>query len=482
MFKFKTKPYAHQLACLEACHDKHNFAIFAEMGCGKSKILIDNIAWLYEQGEIDTVVIVAPKGVYINWVRSELPRHMPDHINYDVYTWRTNPNKAEGSRLVDGITNRDKLRILVVNVEGFVTKKLPTYCDLFVKNSNFMVAVDESTSIKNPKAKRTKALVRFGALARYKRIMTGSPVTQSPLDLYAQCGFLNKKLLGFDSFYAFQNHYAILKRQNFGSGHSFQQVVGYRNLEELSDRLSGFSYRIRKEDALDLPAKTYMVREVELTPEQAMSYQSMERAALLYLGGDDLVTAPEAMTQLLRLQQIICGYVKTDEGELVEVKSNRLNTLMEILAETTGSVIIWSRFRHDIEAIQNAISKTYGQRSVVTYYGGTSEADRVAAVERFENREARFFVGNPQTAGMGLTLVAANTVVYYANDFNLESRVQSEDRCHRIGQEHPVLYIDLVAKGTVDEHIVRILQNKLDLSAKTLGESVKAWLKLGTGS
>tara|TARA_R100000315_G_C5192632_1_gene112455 strand:- start:277 stop:894 length:618 start_codon:yes stop_codon:yes gene_type:complete len=204
----------------------------------------------------------------------------------------------------------------------------------------------------------------------------------------------------------------------------------------------------------------------------------MERAALLLLNGDGLVTAPEALTQLLRLQQIICGYVKTDDGELREVSSNRLNTLMDILEETSGSVIIWSRFRHDIEAIQNAIAKTYGRDSVVTYYGGTSDADRIAAVERFENREARFFVGNPQTAGMGLTLVAASTVVYYANDFNLESRIQSEDRCHRIGQNNPVLYIDLVSKGTVDEHIVKILQNKLDLSAKTLGESVKSWLKL----
>ena len=477
-FLFKTKPYAHQLECLEACHDKKNFAIFAEMGCGKSKILIDNIVWLYQQGEIDTVVIVAPKGVYINWVRSELPRHMPDEIDYEVYTWRTNPNKTEGAKLVEGITARDKLRILVVNVEGFATKKLPSYCELFTKNSKAMIAVDESTSIKNPKAKRTKALVRIGAVASYKRILTGSPVTQSPLDLYAQCFFLDRKLLGFDSFYSFQNHYAILKRQNFGSGYSFQQVVGYRNLEELSDRLSMFSYRIRKEDALDLPAKTYAVREVELTPEQALAYRSMESAALLLLNGDDLVTAPEALTQLLRLQQIICGYVKTDDGELREVSSNRLNTLMDILEETSGSVIIWSRFRHDIEAIQNAIAKAYGRDSVVTYYGGTSDVDRIAAVERFENREARFFVGNPQTAGMGLTLVAASTVVYYANDFNLESRIQSEDRCHRIGQNNPVLYIDLVSKGSVREHIVKILQNKLDLSAKTLGESVKSWLKL----
>tara|TARA_R110000796_G_scaffold51488_2_gene121435 strand:+ start:784 stop:2217 length:1434 start_codon:yes stop_codon:yes gene_type:complete len=475
-FKYKTKPYKHQEEALEKSYNKNYYAYFMEMGCGKSKVLIDNIAWLYLNKKIDTAVIVAPKGVYRNWKENEIPIHLHDDINCDVYLWTPQPNKMQKKELVDGAHSRNNLRILLVNVEGFATTKMKNYIEFFTKDSNFLLAIDESTTIKNPRAKRTKALVSFGKLAKYKRILTGSPVTNSPLDLYSQCSFMHTDLLGHDSFWSFQGKYAITRTQRMGN-HSFQQIVGYKNLDDLSERLHTFSYRVTKEDALDLPEKIYTTREVLMTSEQLKHYKSIKDAAIALLDDGQLVSAPAVMTQLLRLQQILCGHTLTDDGELVEFKSNRIDAMIETIEEMDGSVIIWSRFRYDIKNIKKALEKTYGNGTVVTFYGDTSEKDRQIAEQSLNNGSARFFVANPQTAGRGLTLNKASNVIYYANDFNLESRIQSEARCHRIGQKKTVLYVDLVAKGTVDEHIVKTLKSKNELSARSLGEQVREWLK-----
>jgi len=477
MFNYKTQPYAHQHEALVRSYDKSNFAYFMEMGCGKSKVLIDNIVWLSENSKIDTAVIVAPKGVYRNWEISEIPVHFPEAVPHEVYVWNPNPNKAAARRLTDAIKEREKLRILLVNVEGFATSKVQKYLDAFTQGSSFLLAVDESTTIKNPKAKRTKNLLALGNRAKYKRILTGSPVTKSPLDLYSQCAFLNPDLLGFKSFWSFQNRYAMTRTQRMGN-HSFTQVVGYRNLPELSDKLSTFSYRVTKEDALDLPDKIYTFREVALTDDQARHYNSLKGAAIALLEDGELVTASEVMTKLLRMQQVLCGHLRTDDGELVEIKSNRIQALLDTIEEMTGKVIIWSRFRYDIQKIVQELKKVHGPCSVVSYYGDTTDEERQAAIKSFQHGDARFFVANPQTAGYGLTLTAATNVIYYANDYNLETRWQSEDRCHRIGQHNKVLYVDLVVPGTVDINIAKALKSKINLAGATLGEEVRKWLEV----
>jgi SNF2 family DNA or RNA helicase len=476
-FKYKTEPYEHQRVALEKSHSQRNYAYFMEMGCGKSKVLIDNITWLYEGGHIDTAIVVAPKGVYRNWQISEIPAHLPEDIEHEVYVWNPNPNKTQTNHLTEGVTQREKLRILLVNVEGFATPKVRKYLEMFVRGSAFLLAVDESTTIKNPKAKRTKALVALGKGASFRRILTGSPVTKSPLDLYSQCEFMDKRLLGFDSYFSFQGRYAITRTQRMGN-HSFQQVVGYRNLDELSTKLDRFSYRVTKEDALDLPDKVYTIRHVALTDEQLKHYMSLKNAAIALLDDGELVSAPAVMTQLLRLQQVLCGHLMTDDGELVEFKTKRLDALLETIEEMAGKVIIWSRFRYDIKAIVATLAKAYGSGSVVSYFGDTTDEQRQNAITSFQFGDARFFVANPQTAGYGLTLTAATNVIYYANDFNLETRVQSEDRCHRIGQKNTVTYVDFLSKGTIDEYIVKSLRAKIDLSAKTLGEEARKWLEV----
>ena len=477
-FNYKTKPYAHQEEALERSHDKKNFAYFMEMGCGKSKVLIDNIYWLCQNRLIDTAIIVAPKGVYMNWVNNEIPIHMPEDMDPEIYLWKANPTRNEKKRLTEGVSNRNKFRILVMNIESFVTKKAPVFLESFTHRSEFMLAIDESTTIKNIKAKRTKAIVKFGETAKYKRILTGSPITQSPLDLYSQCAFLNKRLLGYDSYWSFQGRFAVVRQQRMGN-HSFNQVVGYKNLDELTQKLKIFAHRTTKKEALDLPEKIYTTRQVELTSTQQEHYHSMKKTSVIFLEEGEMVTAPEVMTRLLRLQQLLCGYLVSDDGETVELANNRIKVMMEVIEEMTGKVIIWSRFRHDIKKIKSELIKAYGSGSVVTYYGDTTQEDRDSAIHNFQtNPETRFFVSNAQTGGRGITLTAASNVIYYSNDFNLESRKQSEDRCHRIGQHKPVLYVDLVCPNTVDVHIVKSLVEKDKIATKTLGEEVLEWLKI----
>ena len=475
-FNYKTKPYKHQEDALEKSYNKKNYAYFMEMGCGKSKVLLDNIAWLYIKKEIDTAIIVAPKGVYRNWEVSEIPTHFLDEIDKDVYIWNSSPNKSQEKELVRGTQDRTKLRILLINVEGFATPKVKKYIHAFTQNCKFMLAVDESTTIKNLKAKRTKALIAFGQKASYKRILTGSPVTKSPLDLFSQCSFMSNQLLGFASYFAFQGRYAVTRTQQMGA-HSFQQIIGYRNLEELSTKLNSFSFRVTKDQALDLPDKIYTTREVSLSTEQLQHYTSLKKNAVTMID-DELISATEVMTQLLRLQQVLCGYLKTDDGNIIDIKNNRMDALFETIEEMDGKVIIWSRFRKDIISIAAKLAKKYGHGSVVNFFGDTSDADRKSAVQNFQFGDARFFVANPQTAGFGLTLTAATNVIYYANDFNLETRVQSEDRCHRIGQNKSVTYVDLLCRGTIDEYIVKSLKAKINLASASLNEEVRKWLDL----
>lgn len=475
-YKFKHQPYAHQLTALEKSWDKNEYALFCEMGTGKSKILIDNFAMLYDKGEIDGVLVVAPKGVYKNWQRKEVPEHLPEHIVADIVVWSPNHTKKQLEHLDVALKDDDNLKILIMNVEAFSTDKGVEFAKKFMRKRKVFMAVDESTTIKNRSAKRTKNIVNAGGLAKYRRIATGSPITKTPMDLYSQCDFLDPHLLGFGSFFSFQARYCKMWRRSVGT-HSFNQVVGYQNLEELTANLDRFSYRILKKDCLDLPEKIYIKRLVELTPEQRRVYDQLKTIALAVLE-QGVVTAANALTQILRLQQVCSGFLKTDDGKFETLPSNKLNELMEALEEVDGKVIIWANYTHDIESIARAIKKEYGDNSVRTYYGDTKAEDRQQIVTDFQDPKnpLRFFVGQPRTGGYGLTLTEAKTVIYYSNSYDLEVRLQSEDRAHRIGQKNNVTYIDIVTEGTVDEKILSALRSKIDIASTVLKEGYKEWL------
>ena len=340
-YKFKTKPYTHQLEALEKSWRKKEYAYFMEMGTGKSKVLIDNIAMLYDKDAINSAVIVAPKGVYRNWLEKEIPSHMPEHIEYKTAIWTPAPNKKQKKDLINIFEPSYELKILIINVEAFSTKKGVTFVNKFVLSHLSLVAVDESTTIKNPKAQRTKNLIKIATNSKYRRILTGFPVTRSPLDLYSQCAFLNTHLLGYGSYYSFQNRYAQIMNRQLGT-HSFRQVVGYQNLEELTSSLDSFSYRVLKKECLDLPDKIYTKREVELTPEQKKVNKELAKYAITELESHETVSVTSILTQILRLHQVVCGFVKHDKGEEVEIKNNRIDELINVLQEIQGKTIIWA--------------------------------------------------------------------------------------------------------------------------------------------
>ena len=478
-YSFKTKPFAHQLTALENSWDKEEYALLMEMGTGKSKVLIDNMAMLFDKGRIDGALIIAPKGVYRNWDRQEIPVHMPEHVDLVSVPWKPNPRKAEKAALENILFPAvGKLRVLVMNVEAFSTKKGVDFATRFLSTGKMFMAIDESTTVKNASAKRTKSIVKLRQLARYRRIATGSPITQSPLDLYAQFYFLDKNILGFQGYHSFKQRFAVtIKRSN--GAHFYDQIIGYQNLDELTQSIKPYSYRALKEHCLDLPEKIYTKREVTLTKEQEDAYKEMKAYAMTVLETGEEVSVTQVITQLLRLQQIACGFVKTDDDEIVEIKSNRIEELKNVIDETSGKVIIWATWRYDIQRIERELAKAYGPESVKTFYGDTPADERQDIVEEFQDPDSklRFFVGNPTTAGYGLTLTQAHTVVYYSNNYNLEVRLQSEDRAHRIGQKNNVTYVDLYVPGTVDEMIFKALIEKKSLADEVLEEKWRQWLK-----
>ena len=474
-YKFKTKPYAHQLTALEKSWNKENFAYFMEMGTGKTKVLIDNLAMLYDKGKVDGALIIAPKGVVGTWYKQELPTHLPDHIENVTVLWQPNITKKQQESLDELFGTDNKLHILVMNVEALSTLKGKKFASSFLNSHSSMMAIDESTTIKNSSAKRTKNILELSNMAKYRRIMTGSPVTKNPLDLYSQCEFLSPWLLNFQSFYAFRNRYAEMKTIH-ARGRSIQVVNHFKNIGELSDKLKNFSYRVLKEDCLDLPDKIYIKRYVSLTPDQVRLYNQMKTAALAILNGKQ-VTSVTVLTQLMRLHQITCGHFTADDGSTQSVDSNRLNELMSVLDETEGKAIIWANYQLSVGEIIQRIIKEHGEDSYVHYYGLTSQEERQDNIRKFqEDPKCRFLIGTPQTGGYGITLTQANTVIYYSNGYDLEKRLQSEDRAHRIGQKKSVTYVDLIAEKTVDEKIVKALRKKINIASEVMGEELREWI------
>jgi len=474
-YKFKLKPYKHQLTALEKSWNKQTYAYFMEMGTGKTKVLIDNMSMLYDKGKIDGALIIAPKGVVKTWYEQELPTHLPRHIENVTVLWQPNITKTQQEKLESLFEIETTLHILIMNVEAFSTDKGVNFASKFLNSHKCLMAIDESTTIKNPTAKRTKSILSLSKNSKYRRIMTGSPITKNPLDLYSQCEFLDPYLLDFTSYYAFRNRYAEMKTMHL-RGRSIQVVDEFKNLGELSETLQGFSYRVLKEDCLDLPPKNWIKRHITLSKEQQKVYDQMKKAAMAVLNGK-VTSTMTVITQLMRLQQITCGHFVADDGTTQEIKNNRITELMDVLDEIEGKAIIWGHWQKDIQNIVDEIEKKYGPGSVVSYYGLTPQEERQDNIRQFQSDpKCRFFVGTPSTGGYGITLTSANTVIYYSNGYDLEKRLQSEDRAHRIGQKKNVTYIDIIADKTVDEKIVKSLRDKINIASEVLGEELRDWI------
>ena len=479
MYKFKTKPFQHQLTVFEESKDSLSYAFFMEMGTGKSKVAIDTMGHLFLEKKIKAVLIVAPKGVYDNWVQGEIPNHLSDQVPRVVVRWipaKTKKFQEELETLFDK-ENKD-LKIFVMNIEAFSSPRGAKMAENFLDyNPDNIVIIDESTTIKNRKAQRTKNILNLRKSSKYKRILTGSPITKSPMDLFSQCFFLGAEKLGFTSYFAFQNRHAIVQQRAMGH-RSFQEITGYRRLEELNEKLQTFSSRILKEECLTLPEKLYIRRNIDLSEEQKRLYSQMKKLALAQLANGELATTQSVLTQIMRLQQICCGFLQSDDGPIQPIPNNRLDNLMAVTDELQGKAIIWATYTYDIQRIADNLRHRFGAEAVATYYGETAQDERQGIVNSFEDPDSplRFFIGQPRTGGYGITLNGASTVIYYSNSYDLEIRKQSEDRAHRIGQTKSVTYIDFVSPGTIDEKILGALRDKDLLAGRVLGEDPRNWL------
>jgi SNF2 family DNA or RNA helicase len=480
MFPFKTKPMAHQLKAfeMEKPADASCFAYLAEMGTGKSKMLLDDLFKQALDGKIQSAVIVTYKGVYMNWVNSEIPKHWNEEaVPCGVMYW--NNGKVQGEY------KKGQFNFLVVNVESLSSKKIDgsyVWIKKLLTISDCAFVIDESTCIKNIKSQRTENIINLSKLAKQRRILTGTPITNSPLDLYSQFSFLSKNILGFTSYYAFKSYVAVEVQVQMepdpvtGRERSYKKIVSYNQqaLDYIAMRIKPFSFKITKDECLDLPLKVYQTYEVELSPEQKKAYNEMKQSLLVRSGEEIVCSVQAVIAQLTKLQQIISGYVYDNET-MIEHKIPGTNPRLAALINLTDGcdkAIIWGKFRFDIKLLVDALQKEYGKESVVSYYGDTTVEERQRAIELFQDPSSgvRFFVGNPATAGFGLTLTAATTVIYYSNSYDIERRQQSEDRAHRIGQTKSVTYVDIIAKNTIDTKIIESLKEKKNIQNLVLKE------------
>lgn len=452
-YMFETKPFDHQRRAFYMSRDKENFALLMEQGTGKTKIIIDTAAYLYANNKITALVIIAPNGVHRNWLRNEIPFHLPEWCPRRAIYYSAAMKKKEKDDWDDLVRSSDSLKIFSFNVEGFVSKNAQALITSILRYENALLVVDESSRIKRPGAKRTQFVTKIGKLAKYRRILTGTPVTKGPEDVFSQFRFLDPYILGYESFYSFKARYCIM------GGYENRQIVAYENVDELTKNIEGHSYRVLKKDCLDLPDKIYQRAYVDLSEAQRRLYNAM-KDEWVASHQEKTIEAPEAITRLLRLQQITCGWFPSDEPVPIDEESPRLGLLKEILSDIEGKVIIWARFRADLRAIEDALGEL-----AVAYHGGVSNDARANAVDAFQNDpKIRYFIGQPQSGGIGLTLTAANYAIYYSNSFDLEVRLQSEDRCHRIGTTNNVTYIDIEANKTIDKKIIKALRDKKNLA------------------
>lgn len=474
-FRYVTPPYQHQDIAVKQTRDYQYYAFFWEMGTGKSKVVVDTSQHLFLTEQIDSVIVTAEKGYYLNWSLNEYPTHWPKDIpirlfNYSSYmTAEVKRHLAEALEPIPGV-----LDVLIMNIESMSGHSMSgsLFAEKFRQaHKSTMMVIDESTTIKNPKAGRTKSVTRIGKKCQFRRILTGTPITQSPIDLYAQCEFLKSGVLGFGSYTSFKSFYSIIQPINIGHNRTIQQTVGFRELEDLAQRVQPFSSRLMKKDCLTLPDKIYTPIYIPATYEQEFHITKLKQE-MMTIVEQGLVSTENALSILTKSLQIAGGHVKDDDGNVKRIKcdkGDRLKTLCEEIPDDK-KIIVWGYFREDMVVIHEALA---GVCPVFEVSGRVLQYQRELNLEQFRNHKGKcVFLASPRVAGKSLTLTEAEFSIYYSNGFSLEHRLQSEDRNHRIGQKNNVTYLDLVCLGTPDVKVVQALKAKEVVSRDVLDRLV----------
>lgn len=479
------KPFAHQAHEYRVNRTKRHHAYRMEQGTGKTKVACDKSIHLFIEDKIDAMVVFAPNGVHRNWIEREVPLHFAQvPFKYKCLLWRPGDTKAferEKEAMLAPMKERE-MRIIAINLEAFRRKngKAERFLKRFLDRFRAHFIGDETSHIKSPTAAQTRVVTRCGRAAECRSILTGTMITQGPLDAYSQFNFLKPGALGFENYTTFKAYYCEIEDHvipgipvidpRTGKPRTHQVITGYKNMEELHRRMGEMSSVWLKKDCLDLPDKVYEPpRFCELTPEMSRLYAQALSEILVWLDEHQHLTIRNCLSRMLRLSQITGGFLPSDEdreAQPIEGGNPKIDGLLGIIEELepTDKVIIWARFLPELRLISKEL-KAYYPGGVSRWWGEIKEDVRSVELDRFMNDPSRrFWVGQQHSGGYGLTLTEANHVIYYSNDFSYEARAQSEDRAHRIGQKRNVTYWDLVAPRTIDEKVLAVLQAKKEMA------------------
>ncbi len=498
----RTTPKKHQLEAIAACDGKPPapcpedvFAYLMDMGTGKSKVVLDEWGAMATNGGPKDLLVLAPKGSVRSWYAdkgehpdqwSEIRKHMDPSFQERLvhHTW-IGSGKDWGDKMArlmaKGRYKKDDPRALFVNIEALSnarSDKALELCLEFADQRGAHVVVDESTTIKG-NSTRTDAAIKIGEAALSKRILSGLWTPKSPMDLFWQCMFLDERILGQRNFFTFRRRYATMIMQtNYSTGRKFPQITGYQNMEELQQRVGKYSYRVLKRDCLDLEPKVYESRDVELTVEQRKMLKEIKLFGHAEIGDTGkFVTTDMVIKRITREIQITCGFVMDDEERVLhEVPERKTQAMMEVLEEHVGKAIIWVPWHAPLQKVARTLAHEYGSRSVAQFHGKNVKSRNEEESRFLSDPECRFMVATPAAGMRGNTWVVADLVVYYANNYDLEQRDQSEDRAHRIGQTNRVTYVDLIAQGTIENKVVQNLRRKIDLATMINREGHREWL------
>jgi hypothetical protein len=491
VYQTRRPPYAHQKTALEKSRGAEYFAYIMAMRTGKTKTCLDDFGDLWSRGLVDDLLVIAPAGVYETWLEAIQEHWDPAlHERALVLLWRARDGgkeaKARLSRFLSLDGPGDPPRVLLINVEALSSvERAREVATSFVKGRRTYAAVDESTSIGNPKSKRAKFVIEeIGARAKYRRILCGLVAPRGPLPVFAQFQFLEPGCLGFDSYAGFRSFYAITRR-----GYTpvegkdgkvfekpFEMVVAYRNEEDLRERIKPHSFRVRLEDCHDVPPVVYMKRHVEMTEEQARIYRELKTYSTSQLSAEAHVTATMVIVKMLRLHQVLCGLSTDEEGRRHEFSENKSAEVLSALAEYEGKAIIWCAYDASLRRVVSMLEREYGQGSVARFWGGNRDT-REEEERRFKTDPGcRFMVATAGAGGRGRTWDVADLTIYHSCTNNLEHREQSEERMKNVGKTRPMTVVDLITPGTVETKILAALREKIDLAATIQGDAWREWV------
>lgn len=477
-FNFKTKPMPHQLEAVTLSHTKRYFALFMEAGTGKSKILLDEARWAYDTGRINMVMILCPNGIQQNWILDQVPQHLAG--DYAAAYWRSGAKAEEKKEWQHAMNSTAVLRVLALNYEVLLNKAMYTALKELVKRNKVLLILDESHRIKTPKSARTKAAINMGVHAVARRIATGTPAPNGPIDLYSQLKFLSPDITGHSTSTGFKAEYAMFQPLDLGQVDKqgrpviIQKIIGYRNLKELNAKMEPFCYRKKLRDCVDLPPLISDNYYVVLSSQQERMYKELRDIAatsikecpaglspdqrILWAVDNIDVVAQNSLTKIVRMQQVLAGYVKDDAGVVTAIENNRVRDLLNLLEDIEGQTIIWTQGTNELEHIADELRQY--KYSVVTYYGATKPQERTKAINDFQAGKARIFLGQPKAGGIGITLTAATDMIWYTVGYNYADYAQGQGRFERIGQTQPMRVWHMVSRGTLDVSIKRIVEKK----------------------